>query len=84
MLFITQNPVTHLMAASVREAVLKIDPQASVRSEVSGNEISIDGDLSADQAQQALQAADCMPARLQAAGEQVHVQGGHTCCGHCT
>ncbi len=84
MQFRTSHPITRSMAAAITEAVHEYDAGAVVRAEVSSQQIMIKGDLSAAQARAALLKAHCDPAELQEAGDEVHVQGGHTCCGHCT
>ncbi|HMM67815.1 MAG TPA: hypothetical protein PKC03_12835 [Dokdonella sp.] len=85
MQFRTSHPISRSMAAAITEAVHEYDAGALVRAEVSSQQITISGELSVAQARAALLKAHCDPAELQeAAGEAIHVQGGHTCCGHCT
>lgn len=84
MLFTTIHPITHTMAAAITDAVHEYDASAMVRAEVSSQQVVIDGDLTIAQARAALFAAHCDPVELQEGAELVHIQGGHTCCGHCT
>lgn len=84
MQFTTSHPITRTMAAALTEAVHEYDAGALVQAEVSSQQIMINGDLSVAQAKAALFMAHCEATELQEADEEVHVQGGHTCCGHCT
>ncbi len=84
MLFSTTNPITHSMTTAITQAMREHDPNALVRAEASSYEIRIDGDVSLDQARSALTKAHCDTAELQDATNVVHIQGGHSCCGHCT
>ncbi len=83
MLFTTSQPITQSMAIAITQAIHELDPAATVRAEMSSQQILIDGDLTAEQAQAALVKARCGFVELQQAAEPVHIQGGHTCCGHC-
>lgn len=71
------------MAAAVTNAVHEYDANAVVRAEVSSQRIMINGDLSVAQAKAALFASQCEATVLQDGANPVHIQGGHTCCGHC-
>ncbi len=84
MLFSTTNPITHYMSTAIMQAVREYDPDARVRSEPSSYEIQIDGDVSLNQARLALIKASCDTAELQDDANLVHIQGSHSCCGHCT
>lgn len=83
MLFTTPQPITQSMAIAIIQAVRKLDSGATVRAEVSSQRILIEGRLSAEQAMGALLKARCESAALEQEAEPVHIQGGHTCCGHC-
>jgi hypothetical protein len=83
MLFTTTQPITHSMALAITRAIHEVDPDATVRAEMSSQQIVIDGNLSADAALAALDKAHCMSPVFVPVDEAVHVQGGHTCCGHC-
>lgn len=82
MLFTTTQPITHAMALAITRTIHAIDPNARVRADMSSQQILIDGDLSAEAATAALVEAGCVSPAFVPAGEAVHVQGGHTCCGH--
>ena len=83
MLFTTPQPITHSMAVAIIQAVRELDSSAIVRAEISSQKILIDGNLSVQQALSALVKARCDSPVLEQAAEPVHIQGGHTCCGHC-
>lgn len=83
MLFTTAHPITHSMAVAIIQAVREFDSNAVVRAEISSQKILIDGNLSAKQALSALVKARCESPVLEQVAEPVHIQGGHTCCGHC-
>ena len=83
MLFTTPQPITQSMAIAITHAVREIDSGAIVRADVAGQQILIDGKLSAEQALAALVSARCESAVLEQVAKPVHIQGGHTCCGHC-
>lgn len=83
MLFTTTQPITQSMAIAITHAIHELDPAATVRAEMSSQQILIDGDVTAEQAQAALVDARCEFVELQQDAEPVHIQGGHTCCGHC-
>ncbi len=83
MLFTTIQPITQSMAVAITHAIHEIDPDANVRAEMSSQSILIDGDVTADQAKAALANAHCAYSAFEQTAEPVHVQGGHTCCGHC-
>ncbi|MGB0134756.1 hypothetical protein [Dokdonella sp.] len=84
MQFTTIHPITQIMAAAITDAVREYDAGAIVRAEVSSQRVMIEGDLSVAQARAALFMAHCDPVELQDGADLVHIQGGHTCCGHCT
>lgn len=84
MLFTTTDPITHSMATAILQSVHEFDPNALVRTEASSYEVQIDGDISLDQARAALLKARCGTAELQDETNAIHIQGGHSCCGHCT
>lgn len=83
MLFTTIQPITQTMAIAISHAIHEIDPDATVRAEMSSQSILIDGDVTAEQAKAALVNARCEFSAFEQAAEPVHIQGGHTCCGHC-
>lgn len=83
MLFTTTQPITQSMAIAITHAIHELDSDATVRAEMSSQQILIDGDMTAEQAQAALTKAGCEFIALEQAAEPIHIQGGHTCCGHC-
>ncbi len=83
MLFTTTQPITQPMATAITQAIRELDPDATVRAEMSSQSILIDGDVTAAQAKAVLANANCEYAAFEQAAEPVHIQGGHTCCGHC-
>ncbi|HQX64976.1 MAG: hypothetical protein IPH43_07900 [Xanthomonadales bacterium] len=83
MLFTTSQPITQSMAIAITHAIQELDADATVRAEMSSQSILIDGDVTVDQAKAALAKAHCEYVTLEQPAEPVHIQGGHTCCGHC-
>ena len=84
MLFTTSHPITQIMATAITDAVNEYDASATIRAEVASQRVLIDGDITVEQAKEALLKAHCGPVELQGDAELVHIQGGHTCCGQCT
>ncbi|MEO5559933.1 MAG: hypothetical protein ABIO49_08865 [Dokdonella sp.] len=84
MLFTTIQPITPSMAIAITHAIHELDPDATVRAEMSSQSILIAGDVTADQAKDALAKAHCAYSVFEQTTEPVHAQGGHACCGHCT
>lgn len=83
MLFTTTQPITQTMAIAITQAIYEIDPDATVRAEMSSHQILIDGDVTEELAKAALAKARCEFSAFEPAADPVHIQGGHTCCGHC-
>ena len=78
-----KTAITQTMAIVITRAIYEIDPDATVRAEMSSHQILIDGDVTAALAEAALAKASCEFSAFEPAADPVHIQGGHTCCGHC-
>ena len=78
-----KTAITQTMAIAVARAIYEIDPDATVRAEMSSHQIMIDGDVTEALANAALAKAQCEFSAFEPAADSVHIQGGHTSCGHC-
>lgn len=83
MLFNATDTISPAVADAIARGVLAVDAFALVRVDAPNRLIQIDGRMTPAQAVATIGNAGC-DARLAEPIEVGHVQGGSTCCGHCT